>query len=59
TLVIVGERDVPWLRASADALEAGIKGARKVVIPGAGHMTNMEAPREVNHLLLEFLAGVR
>ena len=58
TLVLVGDRDVPRILAVADALEAGIKGARKVVLPGVGHMTNMEAPREVNELMLEFLGGL-
>ena len=55
TLVIVGERDVPDFRAIAGALADGIPGAEKIVIPGAGHMANMEAPAAVNELLLAHL----
>lgn len=55
TLVIVGEHDLPDFHRVADALAAGIPAARKVVVPGAGHMSNMERPAEVNAELLVFL----
>ena len=42
--MIVGERDVPCFREMASVLSRGIPGARLVTIPGAGHMTPMEAP---------------
>ena len=35
-----------------------IKGARKVVVPDAGHMSNMECPGEVNALLALFLHSI-
>ncbi|HVN69205.1 MAG TPA: alpha/beta fold hydrolase [Candidatus Binatia bacterium] len=54
-LVVVGERDLPDFLAIADALAAGIPHAKKAVIAGAGHMSNMERPAEFNALLLEFL----
>jgi pimeloyl-ACP methyl ester carboxylesterase len=41
-------------RAVADALTAGIAGARKVVIDGTAHLPNMEKPKEFNRLVLEF-----
>ncbi|MBI4410704.1 MAG: alpha/beta fold hydrolase [Gemmatimonadetes bacterium] len=56
TLVIIGDRDAEALRALADTLAARIPGARKVVIPGAGHLTNVEAPEAFNRALLAFLA---
>jgi pimeloyl-ACP methyl ester carboxylesterase len=56
TLVIVGELDIPDFRAIADTLERSIPGAQKVVLPGAGHMTNMEAPVSFNDVVLDFLA---
>lgn len=59
TLVILGELDLLDFHASADAMEEQIPGARKAVIPNAGHMSNMEAPAAFNDLLLEFLAGVK
>ena len=36
-------------------LARGIPGAEHTLIPGAGHMVNMEQPAEVNALLASFL----
>jgi pimeloyl-ACP methyl ester carboxylesterase len=44
TTVIVGDRDVPCFVEMAAALARDIPGARLVTIPGAGHVTPMEAP---------------
>ena len=55
TLVIVGEKDVPDIQAIVKLLQAGIAGSRTEVIPGAGHMPNMEAPERVTQLLQAFL----
>jgi pimeloyl-ACP methyl ester carboxylesterase len=51
TTVVVGELDVPCFREMADVLAARIPGARKIVVPDAGHMVNMEAPAAVNEIL--------
>jgi 3-oxoadipate enol-lactonase len=56
TLVIVGERDLPEFQAIAELLHQRVPHATKVVIPGVGHMSNMEAPAQFNALVLEFLA---
>jgi pimeloyl-ACP methyl ester carboxylesterase len=45
--VVIGDRDVPCFMKMADILEHGIRGARLVRIPRAGHMTPMEAPEAV------------
>jgi pimeloyl-ACP methyl ester carboxylesterase len=58
TLAIVGELDVPDFHGVVDALGKRIKGARKVILPGVGHMSNMEDPRAFNEALLAFLASV-
>lgn len=58
SLVIVGEHDIPDFHAMADAYAAGIAGARKVVIPTAGHMSNMDEPDQFNQVLLRFLETV-
>jgi pimeloyl-ACP methyl ester carboxylesterase len=58
TLVVVGERDVPRLRETAEELASGIRDARLLVLPGVGHMANMEAPETFNAAVLEFLARV-
>ena len=57
TLVIVGELDVPDFQAIAEVLASGIRGAKKVVIPNAGHLANMEAPAAVNRAILSFWAS--
>jgi 2-succinyl-6-hydroxy-2,4-cyclohexadiene-1-carboxylate synthase len=44
TLVMVGDEDKPFLEA-AIVMERGIPGARRVVIPAAGHSPQLEAPR--------------
>jgi len=54
--VIVGELDVPEFHEIADAYMAGIAGAQKVVIPTAGHMSNMDEPERFNEVVLQFLA---
>lgn len=58
TLVVVGERDLLDFKAIADALAVRIPGARKVVLPGVGHLANMEDPQRFNDVVLEFLADL-
>jgi 3-oxoadipate enol-lactonase len=55
TLLLIGDRDVPQIKATGAALEHGISGSKKVVIEGAGHMVNMEKPEEFNAAVLSFL----
>lgn len=57
TTVVVGELDVPGFLDMADAMTDRIPGARKVTVPGAGHMVNMEAPAAVNDVLREVIAA--
>lgn len=56
TLLIVGDRHVPDVQTEARLLESGIAGIKKVVIPGAGHLVNIEKPQEFNHTVLDFLS---
>lgn len=58
TLVLAGEQDFSDFRRIADTL-LQIPGARKVVLPGIGHMLNMEDPPTFNHLVLTFLAEIQ
>jgi pimeloyl-ACP methyl ester carboxylesterase len=58
TLIVVGEREVPYLRVVADALPYGIPGAKKVVIPTGGHMVNLVEPWVYNRAILDFLRAV-
>lgn len=54
SLVIVGAKDKPFL-AAADYMAAKIPGARKVVIPDAGHAANIDQPAAFNDAVLAFL----
>ncbi len=57
TLALVGEHDLPDFHAIAEAIAQRAPNARKVVLKGAGHMVNMEAPEVFNSTVLEFLRG--
>lgn len=57
TLVIWGAED-RWIPAAdADRFTAAIRGARKFVLPGCGHMPQEERPGETLRLLEEFLSA--
>ena len=55
TLVVVGEEDVLTPPAEAEAMAAAIGGSRLEVIPGAGHLSNLENPTSYNAVLSRFL----
>ncbi len=57
TLIVIGERDLPDFHVIADTLQQ-IPEARKVVLPGVGHMCNMENPSRFNEVVLDFLADL-
>jgi pimeloyl-ACP methyl ester carboxylesterase len=57
TLVVVGAEDKPFL-AAADYMAAKIPGARKVVIPAAGHAPNVSQPDLFNAEVTRFLADL-
>ena len=54
TLAIVGQYDLPDFLNITDLIGQKVSYARKIVIPNVGHMSNMEAPHEVNQAILEF-----
>jgi 3-oxoadipate enol-lactonase len=55
TLILVGEDEFPPLLEQADLLAAGIPGARKRIIPEAGHALPLEQPGAVAGAICEFL----
>jgi pimeloyl-ACP methyl ester carboxylesterase len=55
TLLVYGDRDVRAPLAVAEALQAAISGSRLVVLPDAGHVSNIEAPNEFNDAVRSFL----
>ena len=58
SLVVVGANDEPFLKAS-DYMAAKIPGAKKIVIPGAGHAANIDQPETFNEAVLGFLRDSR
>jgi pimeloyl-ACP methyl ester carboxylesterase len=54
SLVVVGADDAPFIAAS-DYMAAKIPGAKKLVIPGAGHASNIDQPAAFNDGVLGFL----
>jgi 3-oxoadipate enol-lactonase len=55
TLVLVGELDLPDFQAIAQRLAREIPQAELRTIGGSGHMSNMEAPKLFNEIVLQFL----
>lgn len=54
-LVLVGEDDKPYRRAG-EVMSAKLQNARHVVVPGAGHIVNIEQPEIFEREVLGFLA---
>jgi pimeloyl-ACP methyl ester carboxylesterase len=57
SLVVVGAEDTPFLAAS-DYMAAKIPGAKKAVIPAAGHAVNIDQPQAFIEAVLPFLDGL-
>jgi 3-oxoadipate enol-lactonase len=58
TLVVTGAEDTLIPPKEAEAMEAAIRGARLVSIPGAAHLSNFESPDAFNHAVREFLKSL-
>lgn len=58
TLILLGELDLPFYNHPlADRLAESISSSRKVVMPGVGHIPNMEDPDSFNQMVRAFLAA--
>ena len=57
TLVVVGADDEPFLAAS-DYMATKIPGAKKVIIPAAGHAVNIDQPQAFVETVLPFLENL-
>ena len=57
-LLVIGENDLPHLQQAADYMAARLPHARKLVLPNAGHLPNMEHPALFESRLREFLSAV-
>jgi len=59
SLVVVGEADAITPVNVSQEMEAALPDVRLVVVAGAGHMSPMEAPEEVNLALLDLVRRAR
>ena len=57
--MIVGAEDTVTPPADAEAMRLAVTGSDVVVIPGAGHMANLEAPGAFNDAVRTFLPRCR
>ncbi len=54
-LLLIGNLDHPDVQKRTEFLERSIRGAKRVTINNAGHLVNLEAPRDFNRAAHEFL----
>jgi 3-oxoadipate enol-lactonase len=59
TLILTGDADIPDVHAHAGAIEAGIPGSRRVVLPDVGHLMYLEKPEEFSKAVFAFLDASR
>ncbi|MCX6223167.1 MAG: alpha/beta hydrolase, partial [Bacteroidia bacterium] len=55
TLILVGEFDIPDVHAHSGAINAGIKGSARIIIPKSGHLIPIEQPALFNEAVNDFL----
>jgi pimeloyl-ACP methyl ester carboxylesterase len=58
TLVVSGELDIPSFLMMAEAYAKTLPNARRAIVPGAGHLANVEKPEEFNALFLDFVKSI-
>ena len=55
TLIVVGEEDTLTPPALSEEMHRAIAGSELVIVPGAGHLSNLEQPTAFNSSLARFL----
>ena len=55
SLIIVGSKDDSAIHDIAENLEKNINNSKKVCIEGAGHLVNLEKPKDFNESVINFL----
>jgi pimeloyl-ACP methyl ester carboxylesterase len=59
TLILTGDHDIADVQAMAGAAQVLIPGSRRVVVGDAGHLMQLEHPREVAELIARFVEADR
>jgi len=55
TLIMTGDHDIADNQATSGAAQALIPGSRRIVIDDAGHLMQLEHPREIAELIADFV----
>jgi len=55
TLILIGDHDIADNQAESGAAQALIPGSRRIVIDDAGHLMQLEHPREIADLIADFV----
>jgi pimeloyl-ACP methyl ester carboxylesterase len=55
TLIVVGEQDTITPPALSEQMHKAISGSEYIVVPGAGHLANLEQPDAFNRALARFI----
>jgi 3-oxoadipate enol-lactonase len=55
TLILVGDHDIADNQAQSGAAQVLIPGSRRIVVEGAGHLMQLEHPKEVAELIADFV----
>lgn len=58
TLIVVGEADALTPVADSQLMASSIPGAKIEIIPGAGHLANMEEPEHFNRVVGDFVSSL-
>lgn len=58
TLVVCGAEDILTPPAESEAMAAAVPGAELVILPGAGHLSNLESPMAFTAALARFLGRI-
>jgi 3-oxoadipate enol-lactonase len=59
TLILVGDTDAITPPAVAESMHKSIPHSKLTLIKGAGHLSTMEQPEQVNQALRQFLANIK
>ncbi len=54
TMIVNGDKDLPYVTSVSIYLQKHIPGSKQVVIKDVAHMLNLEKPQELNKLMKEF-----
>ncbi len=57
TLIVVGEDDSLTPPSEAELMAKSVAGAQLAIIPGVGHLPNLELPQEFNRVVRAFLSS--